>query len=53
MIDGVQACSSTTGTLSCTVSLAKKFAKGLHAVTVEAADAAGNKATATANVTFQ
>ena len=53
LVDGTQVCSSAAGTLSCSVNIVKKFTKGSHTVMVEAADAAGNKGTANASVTFQ
>ncbi|MFH0930014.1 MAG: C1 family peptidase [Candidatus Moraniibacteriota bacterium] len=52
-IDSKQVCSSTTGTLGCSVNILKKYTLGLHAITVEAADAAGLKGTAAVNVTFK
>ena len=47
--------SNTSGllTLSCSVNILNKYTKGTHAVTVEAADAAGNKGKTTANVIFK
>jgi C1A family cysteine protease len=53
LIDSQQVCSSTTGTLSCSINILKKYPLGAHVITVEAADAAGLKGAASANVTFK